>query len=212
MAKRKRASSKPTQDLQELIARATRGDNDAIAAFREIGDSAVPHLVAAWRGPIPDGVHGRDFVESITAAISEACRDDATALIELICGDSLPDDPFRWLATCALRASRDPRVNDTLLWLLEHGTNLARQAAAEGLIQRREKRAIEPLLSLMKRSRSMASFLIVTGLRRTPEMQDARAIPILERILTHRSLAPGARREAAELLQLLEQRFRHDRE
>jgi hypothetical protein len=49
----------------------------------------------------------------------------------------------------------------------------------------------------------MLTFIIVSGMRRIPEMQEARAIPVLERLLARRRISPGTVTEGTALLATL---------
>ncbi len=188
-----------------MVSRLAAGDSSAIEAVEKIGQKALPALLAAWKGPLPDGVHPRDFLENITAGIEAASRDNASALIEVVRAEKLPVDPLLWLATCALSRSRDPRVNDVLLDLLGHRSSLLRETAAAALIERKERRAIDPLIRLLRQSppSSLVFFTIVHGLRTAPKMQDPRMVPILQHKLTLPSASPGARTDAEALLAAL---------
>lgn len=190
---------------KELVSRLAAGDTSAIEAVGKIGPKALPALLAAWKGPIPDGVHPIDFLQDITAGVEAASRDDASALIEVVRAEELPIDPLLWLATCALSRSRDPHVNDVLLDLLGHRSSLLRETAAAALIERKELRAIDPLIRLLQRSQpsSLLFFTIVGGLHKVPKMQDLRMVPILQHKLTRSSMRPGARSEAKALLRAL---------
>jgi HEAT repeat protein len=201
----KRSRSAVHDSLLELVPQAASGNLKAIRKFRELGESAIPALVAAMQGPSPPGIHGRDFLENLTAAIAEACHERAGEMIRIIRAGELKADPFMWLAVSALHGSSDPEVNDLFLSLLQHKESLIREAAAEGIIQRRDRRAIDPLLALLRKSRadSMLTFIIVSGMRRVPERQDAQAIPVLERLLARRRISPGTVTEGTALLATL---------
>lgn len=209
MAKRRplATSDSPPESASDLIPRVARGDMAAIKAFRKIGEIAVPELIAAWSGTQPVGTHPRDFLEYITAAIGEASYGRADVLIQTIRDEKLVVDPLLWLSVCALTRSRDPQVNDVLLSLLAHKSSLIRETAAGALIGRKEKRAIEPLIALLRSGRdSMLRYVIVSGMRRVPVMQDIRAIPVLEKILTGKNVSPGTRDDATALLVTLRER------
>ncbi len=195
------------KDLDDLIGRAARGEQGAIRQFRDVGSAAVPALVKRWHGPIPEGVHGRDFMEKITAAISLASEADAGPLIEYIRNEEKQVDPFLWLATSALGGSRDPRARDTMLTLLEFPAPLIRMAAAEAVIAWKDRRGIAPLLALLRRlrPRELTVYSILSGLHRTPELQVPEMIPVVERFISLPSTLPGSRSVAVSLMAMLQE-------
>lgn len=191
-------------------------------AEEPIGQTRQPSGPAPDRGELsrlfavltrPTGF-SRGEGEQLIWRLADASRERADRLIELIRGgslDSLDPGSSLWAAVSALTGTRDPKANDLFLELLEHRSSSIRELAAYALIRRRVTSALDVLLKTLRAARldSLLAFSIVREFRRTPEMQDFRAIPILRRKLEKIGGKPrkkGFQLEATQLLAILQEK------
>jgi hypothetical protein len=171
----------------------------AIERLAAIGDPAIDAMLDAVQHPPPSDLHPIDLRDSILAFFSTMARTLPGRLVDLL---STWRDPT--MLYWALGEAEDRGSLDALIAGLRHENAIARWAAVESLIRRRDRRAVPAVIGALKdRSHTVKATVVQTmetnRLYRRPE-----AIPLLERIVANKTIckhSPGLWATAGAVLE-----------
>jgi HEAT repeat protein len=190
--------------VKDLVADLIAGC-DVPAAWRRLGTSgqeganALLDALEGKSGSAPRDRHPRDLHEDLVAGLQAIAHVDPGPLITAL--DLRPGHTFSLI--WALGSSGEEAALRKLMDYAKHQDKWVRWAAVSGLARFRRKCVLRPLLDALRDRSDMIRFTALGGLAK---VADRTAIEPLKRYLAGKTLQPGGRPIATELLENLERK------
>ena len=175
---------------------------DAIVELAGGGEAALDAFLKAQNKPLKSDLHPRDLHDTVSQVFGEFARQNPDALIDRFEAGDIDEFSIYW----ALASAKGQRSIDVLLAGLKSKEKFCRWAAAQSLIQRKNKITAGILVESLNDRSSLVKSTIVQAMRWNRNFRLPEALPALQRMIDSKSIqkhSPGIYNTAKEVVSLI---------
>ena len=175
---------------------------DAVVELASGGESALDSFLKARNKPIKSDLHPRDLHDTVSQVFGEFARQNPDALIARFESGEIDEFSAYW----ALGSAKGQRSIDVLIVGLKSKEKFCRWAAAQSLIQRKNKITASILVKSLNDRSSLVKSTIVQAMRWNRIFRLPEALPALQRMIDSKSIqkhSPGIYNTATEVVSLI---------